>query len=142
VSAAARGALGLVLLLAAGGAAGAVENDPQLAVEAPAVSWSRDRLELAVEQRGALVDRRLSVSVIVDGNLIRAYPTKGGRTAIVVEGLELEPGAHRVLVKSGTHEARDRFRYLPPAYAAAAAAALAAVLAAVVVVRRRKRRAG
>jgi len=132
--------VGLALLLLAAASSGAAENDPQLAVDAPAVSWSRDRLELAVEQRGQLTDRRLSVSVFVDGNFLRAYPTRGGRTAIVVEGLELEAGNHRLMVKSGTHEARDRFRYLPPGYAAGAAAALAAVIVSIVLVRRRKRR--
>ena len=118
------------------------ESAPRLVVHVPAIGWSPDRVEFDVEQRGALAGRALSVTVFVDGNMIRGYPTTGKSTAIVLEELELEPGRHRVKVRSGTHQAEAEFRYVPPARAALAAAAVAAVAAAIAIVgiRRRKKR--
>jgi len=119
------------------------EIAPQLVVHVPAISWSPGRVEIEVEQRGALAGRALSVSVFVDSNMIRGYPTTGERTAIVVEELELEPGRHRVKVRSGTHQGQAEFRYLPPGRVALGAVAVAAVVAAIAFVgMRRKKKSG
>jgi hypothetical protein len=109
--------------------AGAVapESSDQLHVDAPAFTWSRDSLSVRVEQSGGLAGRRLAILVFVDNNMHRA-DTTGDVTEVTLTGLELEPGRHRLMVKSGTHEAHARFRYVPPAVTAVAAAVLAGIV--------------
>ena len=134
----------LALALAAAPVAAAAAADrgesAQLAVEAPAIAWSRDRLEIVVDQRGGLVGRKLMVTVHVDGGLIRGFPTDGERTTIRVEDLALDPGKHRLMIRSGTHVARDTFRYLPRTWAAGAAALVAAVAIAILLLRKKTTR--
>ena len=119
-------------------AAFAAEQDPQLLVDAPAIVWSKDRIAIVVEQRGGLAGRKMRVTVHVDDGLVDGYPTGGDETPIAVEGLDLAPGSHRLMVKSGTFEARATFRYVPAAWAAGAAALVAAVVAVTIYYRRRK----
>jgi len=110
---------------------------PDLAVAAPAFTFSKSSITVEVSLNGALAGRRLSVIAFVDRNMIRTFPAEGSRTRLVIDGLELAPGSHEILIKSGTYEARDGFRYVPVAYPATAAAAFAVIVTAVVLRRRR-----
>lgn len=116
----------------------ALPSEPDLDVAAPALSFSRRSITVEVSQRGALAGRRLSVIAFVDRNMIRSFPTGGERTKLVIDGLDLAPGAHDILIKSGSFEARDRFHFVSPLIPAAAAAI--ALIAAGFAVRRRRRR--
>ncbi len=136
------GALGMAFGCLGAAAADVAPQEAQIFVDASAVTWSRDRVAVTVEQRGALAGKRLLVSLFVDGNRIDDYPTTGGVTRIEVAGLELEPGAHRLLAKSGTHESADRFRYVPALWLAGAALVAAAVAVGLVVLRRRSSASG
>lgn len=118
---------------------GAAPKAPDLEVSAPAFTFSRSSVTLEVVQHGDLAGRRLSVIVFVDQNMIRSFPTGGDRTRLVIDDLDLAPGSHDVLVKSGTFEARDRFRVVRLRVAAAVVAAAALIAAAIVALRRRRK---
>ncbi len=109
-----------------------------LAVDAPAITFSSSALAIDVAVGGSLAGRRLSVLVFVDGNLIETYPTTGAKTRLTVAGLDLSPGMHELLIKSGTFEARDRFRFVNPVVPAWVAG-LALGVVALIFVRSRRR---
>jgi hypothetical protein len=134
-------ALAVALLVFSTLPAPASVAEAPLTVHVPALSWAGDSLHVTVSQHGTLAGKKLSVHVFVDNNMIERFATGGDVTKHEVTGLELAPGSHQLLVKTGTFEATDRFRYVPALYPAAAAALIAAV-AIVGASLRRRRRAG
>jgi hypothetical protein len=117
----------------------AIVAEAPLSVHAPALSWSSSSVHLTVTQSGTLAGKKLSVYVFVDNNMIEGFKTGGEVTKHELSGLELEPGSHALLVKTGTYEATDRFRYVPALYPAAAAGLIAVAALAAAALRTRRR---
>lgn len=137
---AARALAAALMTIAAAPGPAAAAGAPELAVDAPAFTLSRRQVGFTVAQSGALAGRRLTVVVFLDGDLLGTRPTAGARTRLEIGDLDLPPGIHELTVKSGSYEARDRFRVVESSVAVGGGAGVVVVAAALAVFLSRRRR--
>lgn len=140
-------AAAFLVALAIAGTARAVPADDEvpserLVLSGPAWSIEGRPLSLAVETRGALAERAVSLLVFVDDRHVAEAKTRDNAARIEIPAAVLPAGSRRILIKVGTERSWVEVRVLPRAWLWAGASLLlaAAVVIAAAARRRRRRR--
>jgi len=125
--------------LAAGCAASSTGSE-RITARATAWTVSGVPLDIRIATHGSLAERRVSIVVVVNGNVLGSFPTERGAVVVSVPARRLRAGENSLLVKSGRERSSLRVRVVPVAVPAAILGLAALALVARWLSRRRRAR--